>query len=29
MATAALDGFATDFVEVALPSDGSAPAGKA
>lgn len=28
MATAALDGFATDFVEVALPSDGAAPAGK-
>lgn len=29
VATAALDGFATDFVEVALPSDSAAPAGKA
>ncbi len=29
IATAALDGFATDFMEVALPTDGSALVGKA
>ncbi|MBK6960323.1 MAG: MotA/TolQ/ExbB proton channel family protein [Gammaproteobacteria bacterium] len=29
VATAALDGFATDFMEVALPTDGAAPVGTA
>lgn len=29
VATAALDGFATDFMEVALPTAGAAPVGRA